>query len=212
MHRGLDPRRLGRAVLIAAVVASVYASPEASGVDRHTSAPAAAMAAGFTPSLAEPMPYRRVSKWMPAPGTPGSSPWVRASLAFVVTVCFDDVEYSIACRESGLLEAARRLEQIFIDNYTTRIAAGSLKVVFWVAVESQAQLRFLGEVEDRATAAATARLQSEHPSQFQQLRAWQDAANQEARSGQNWLHDWPGRTHQYQVGPSRRQLVQINGG
>ena len=59
------------------------------------------------------------------------NPLVTASLAFTVSVCLADVEFSIACWERGLAEATKRLEQIYLDNYVTRRAAGSLKVWFY---------------------------------------------------------------------------------
>src|SRR5271154_4230548 len=52
------------------------------------------------------------------------------SLTFVVSVCLADLEYSSACREGSLLEAAKRLEQIYLDVYAMRRAAGSLRIWF----------------------------------------------------------------------------------
>jgi hypothetical protein len=208
----LDPYGPIRVAAIAAIAATVYASPTAAGgVGRSASASAAAAATASNPNLAEPSLYRQISNRMLASGTGRISPWVRASLAFVVSVCLDDVGFSVACRERSLLEAARRLEQIFIDNYTTERATGSLRVWFPSTVESQEQLRFLHEAEDRAIEAATTKLQSGigNPPPYQQLRAWHDAASMEASSGRNWLHDWLARTHQYQVGPARHQLAHM---
>jgi len=66
-----------------------------------------------------------------------------ASLTFVVSVCLADLEYTSACREVSLLEATKRLEQIYLDGYAMRRAAGSLKVWFPPRVERSEQLRFL---------------------------------------------------------------------
>jgi len=204
-----------RIAAIATVAVTVYASPMSAGsLGRRVSTAvwAAAAVTAPGPKRAEPSLYRQIVNRM-LPSDRGSiTPVVRTSLAFVVSVCLADAEYSIACRERGVMEAAQRIEQIFAENYTTRRPTGSLKVVFWAEVDSQEQLRFLRDAEIRAIEAAAARLQSEHPSQYQQLGTWHDAARQEAFSGRNWLHDWSTRTHQYQVGPSRHQLVQINGG
>jgi len=145
------------------------------------------------------------------PQTGGFDLWVPASLSFVVTVCLGDVEYSIACRERSLLEAMQRLEQLFIDNYATGRAAGSLTVGFPPAVENQEQLRFLRDSEYRAIEAATEKLQHDvdHPPPAQQLRTWHDVARMEALSGWNWLHNWAATTHQYQVGPARHLLAHM---
>jgi hypothetical protein len=135
--------------------------------------------------------------------------WVPISLAFVVSVCLGEVEYSIACRERSLLEAARRIEQLFIDNYTTGRAAGSLTVGFPAGVENREQLRFLRESEYRAIEAAVAKLQHDvvPPPPAQQLRAWHDAARMEAMSGSNWSQNSAVGTHQYKIGPARHLLM-----
>lgn len=83
-----------------------------------------------------------------------------AAPAFVVSVCLADVEYSVACWERSSLEAARRLEQIFIDDYTTRTATGSLQIWFPLNAPQSEQRRFLREVEDRAIAAALRKMQA----------------------------------------------------
>lgn len=88
------------------------------------------------------------------------SPQVLAAPAFVVSVCLADVEYSIACRERSSLEAARRLEQLFLDDYTTRRTTGSLQVWFPLSTSQSEQLRFLREVENRAIAAAVRKMQA----------------------------------------------------
>lgn len=90
---------------------------------------------------------------------PGVPP-ARAAPAFVVSVCLADVEYSIACRERSSLEAARRLEQIFIDDYTTRRTTGSLQIWFPLNTSQSEQLQFLREVEDRAIEAAVRKMQA----------------------------------------------------
>src|SRR5579859_286702 len=74
---------------------------------------------------------------------------VTVSQEFNVTVCLADVEYSIACWERASLEAARRLEQICLDDYATGRAAGSLRVRFPLATEQSEQLRFLRDAEER---------------------------------------------------------------
>jgi hypothetical protein len=84
----------------------------------------------------------------------------RAAPAFMVSVCLADVEYSIACWERSSLEAARRLEQIFIEDYTTRRTTGSLQIWFALNTSQSEQLRFLREVEDRAIQAAVRKMQA----------------------------------------------------
>lgn len=87
-------------------------------------------------------------------------PRAQAAPAFVVSVCLADVEYSIACWERSSLEAARRLEQIFVDDYTTRHTTGSLQIWFPLNTSQSEQLRFLREVEDRAIEAAVRKMQA----------------------------------------------------
>ncbi len=56
-------------------------------------------------------------------------PMEEVSLTFTVSVCLADWEYSSACRERSLLEAAKRLEQIYLDVYAMRRTAGSLRIL-----------------------------------------------------------------------------------
>jgi hypothetical protein len=134
---------------------------------------------------------------------------IRAALAFVVTVCFDEVTYSSACRERSLMEAAQRLEQLFVDDYTTDQATGTLDIHFDLEVGSEEQLGFLRDAELRAIAAAAVRLQGaiDHPLTARQLRPWQDEATKEAREESNWQHNWSGRSHQYKAGRARKLLA-----
>lgn len=190
-----------RVAAIAAVATIVCVSPMA-----------AAAATASSLNIAEPSLDRLNSNRVLAAETGDISPLGRPPLAFVVSVCLGDMVYSLACRERSLLEAARRLEQLFINNYTTGRAAGSVKVSFPAAVENQEQLRFLREAEDRAIEAATAKLARDFnpPPPAQPLRAWHDAAKMEAFSGKNWLHSFAAGTHQYQVGPARHLLARLN--
>ena len=157
------------------------------------------------------------------------SPLEEASLTFTVSVCLADWEYLIACRERGLLEAAKRLEQIYLDVYTMRRAAGSLRIWFPPHVERSEQLWFLRQVEDLAIAATAKKLQnggideSATPQMSSQgaygddaasdqqsppqVRKWREDATMEARNGTNWAHDWSSRTHSYQTGMALRELV-----
>jgi hypothetical protein len=194
-----DPDALIRIAVIAAVTAMVYARPieagDGNGAGRLASTPALAAAIAASRNIANPPLYRLASNRVAAPGIGAIGPLVRASLAFNVTVCLDDVEYSIACRERSLLEAARRLEQIFIDDYTQGRVAGSLTVVFPLAVERPEQLQFLREAENRAIAAANTKLQSELDrltasaataiEQSRQLAVEQSRANATDPSGAN---------------------------
>ena len=155
---------------------------------------------------------------------------VTVSLEFSVTVCLADVEYSIACWERASLEAARRLEQIYLDGYATGRAAGSLRVRFPLATEQSEQLRFLREAEERAIKTVAAKLHGEgerspptsetNPAeqygaqqsaipQLQQLQRWREAADLEARRGTNWMHEWSSRSHAYQIGPALKELAHI---
>ena len=88
------------------------------------------------------------------------SPSAPAAPAFVVSVCLADVDYSIACRERSSLEAARRLEQIFLDDYTTRRTVGSLQIWFPLTTPQSDQRQFLREVENRAIEAAVRKMQA----------------------------------------------------
>lgn len=140
-----------------------------------------------------------------------ANPFLRVSLTFVVTICLDEIEYSIACRSRGLLEVQHRIEQILLDNYNNGDTTGDLRVGFWVEVGDDDQVRFLREVEIRAIEAVTSKLQTIHPGSYQLILAWHDAAHLEAVVGRNWRHNWSERTHQYQSGPSRYQLAHIRG-
>ena len=91
------------------------------------------------------------------------NPLEEASLTFTVSVCLADWEYSSACRERSLLEAAKRLEQIYLDVYAMRRAAGSLRIWFPPHVERSEQLWFLRQVEDLAIAAMAKKLQNGGP-------------------------------------------------
>ena len=155
-----------------------------------------------------------------------------ASLTFVVSVCLDDFEYAIGCRERSSLEAAHRLEQIYLDDYATGSPAGTLRVWFAVKAEPSEQLTFLREVENRAIAGAFRRLKEdaeqraaatadtagtsgaseEAAQQFtQEIQRWNDDASAEARAGTNWSHDWSARSHTYNPGEALRDLARIGG-
>ena len=154
---------------------------------------------------------------------------VSVALTFSVSVCLDDFEYSIACRERSSLEAAHRLEQIFLDDYATGNPAGSLRIWFAVKAEPSEQATFLLETENRAieavfrklkedaaqrTAAAAASAASGGGADTarelaQDLQRWYDEAGVEARAGKNWSHDWGGRSHTYKPGQALRDLARI---
>lgn len=170
---------------------------------------------------------------LPVPRADSHRPLVRASLAFVVSVCLADVEYSIACRESSSFEAAKRLEQVYLDAYATKRATGSLQIWFPLATEQSEQLRFLREVEDRAIESVVRKLrrdagystgptgnfsspadelQDTVQQRAEQLEKWREDATLEARKGTNWSHDWASRTHAYRTGPTLDQLVHLSRG
>jgi hypothetical protein len=175
----------------------------------------------------------RISIFLPSPiplvRAGNGNPLLTTSLAFSVSVCLADVEYSIACWERGSAEAAKRLEQIYLDDYVTRRAAGSLKVWFPLATEQNEQLRFLREAEERAIKTVAAKLQAEgdqwiasqmnSPEEYgqqapirrrtQQVQKWREDASVEARKGTNWSHDWSSKTHSYQVGLALQELAHI---
>ena len=152
-----------------------------------------------------------------------------ASLTFTVSVCLADWVYSSACRERSLLEAAKRLEQIYLDVYAMRRAAGSLRIWFPPHVEQSEQLLFLRQIEDLAIAAMVRKLQNGEADESAapemdlrgsygddtasdqqsspQVRKWREDATMEARNGTNWTHDWSSRTHAYQTGMALRELV-----
>jgi hypothetical protein len=152
------------------------------------------------------------------------------ALTFAVSVCLDDFEYSIACRERSSLEAARRLEQIYLDDYKMGNPAGSLRIWFAVKALPSEQSNFLREVENRAIEAVfrklgeevTARKAAAGPSaaggggaadaarEFAQaVQRWHDEAGVEARTGINWSHDWGARSHTYKPGQALRDLARI---
>jgi hypothetical protein len=160
----------------------------------------------------------------------GRAVTVPVSLTFMVSVCLADFEYSIGCRERSSLEAAHRLEQIFLDDYATGSAAGTLGIWFAVKAEPSEQTSFLHEVENRAiesvfrklkedadqrvaAAAGSADAQggaAETAREFaQDIQRWHDDAGAEARSGVNWSHNWAGRSHTYKPGQALRDLARI---
>ena len=176
-----------------------------------------------------PMQPRKILNRLPSPGLQfyNDHPLFNVSVTFVVSVCLADFEYSTACRERSLLEAVKRLEQIYLDDYAMRRAAGSLRVWFPQGVQRQEQLRFLREVEDRAIAAIAKKLQDEvdqsaasqtnssglnnqQEGWAEQVKKWREDASMEARNGTNWSHDWSSRTHLYQTGMALRELIEIS--
>ncbi|MBV9686646.1 MAG: hypothetical protein JO096_05490 [Alphaproteobacteria bacterium] len=153
-----------------------------------------------------------------------------ASLTFAVSVCLDDFEYSIACRQRSSLEAAHRLEQIYLDDYATGSPAGSLRIWFAVKAEPGEQANFLREVENRAVEAAFRKLKEDAAQRaaaaapsaavggaaadtarefVQAVQRWHDEAGGEARTGINWSHDWSARSHTYKPGQALRDLARI---
>jgi hypothetical protein len=138
--------------------------------------PAGSLALGVTAAVADPLQGRSrqtsraglISTALPSaiPRVGNGSPLLRASLAFTVSVCLADVEYSIACWERGLLEATKRLEQIYLDDFTTRKVAGSLKIWFPLVTDRNEQLRFLREAEERSIKNAVVKLQAESDRQI----------------------------------------------
>ena len=208
--------RIWCAVAVALTLRALGSAEAAQG-DRHE----ISRANRISIILRSPTPLLRVGN---------GNPLVTASLAFSVSVCLADVEYSVACWERGLAEAAKRLEQIYLDDYVTRRAAGSLKVWFPLATEQSEQLRFLREAEERAIKTVAAKLQAEgdqgiasqmdSPEEYggrqapiqrrtQQVQKWREDASIEARKGTNWSHDWSSKTHSYQVGLALQELTHI---
>src|SRR5271169_5490765 len=122
----------------------------------------AAVAAVLVENFSQPWHFSEISNRPPSfiPLFDYHNPSEEASLTFVVSVCLADLEYSSACREVSLVEAAKRLEQIYVDVYAMRRAAGSLRVWFPPRVERSEQLWFLREVEDRAIVATAKKLQN----------------------------------------------------
>ena len=213
---GLRLMRIWCTVAVALMLC-VLGSAEAAQGERHETWRSNRISI-FLPS---PVPQPRVGK---------GDPLVTTSLAFSVSVCLADVEYSIACWERGLAEAAKRLEQIYLDDYVTRRAAGSLKVWFALATEQSEQLRFLREAEERAIKTVAIKLQAEadqwiasqmnSPDEYggqqalirrrtQLVQKWREDASVEARKGTNWSHDWSSKTHSYQVGLALQELTHI---
>jgi hypothetical protein len=147
----------------------------------------------------------------------GSVTAVPTSLTFTVSVCLDDFEYSIACRERSSLEAAHRLEQIYLNVYATGTPSGSLRIWFAVKAEASEQTNFLRQVENRAIEAAFRKVQedaahraAEAALQFaRDTQRWHDEADAEARTGINWSHDWSARSHTYKPGQALRDLARI---
>lgn len=216
----LDPSKLTGIGGIIVVAVTLCASPSTAGGRREAEpcAPAGASAdaraaiahvAGL--DFAKLALYRPIlnAAFAPLPRLGHSKiPLTRASLVFVVSVCLGDVEYSIACRQRSLLEAALRLEQIYLDDYTNKRVAGSLTIWFPLKIAKQDQLLFLRDVEDVAIKAVVAKLQSTANSA--QLQSWRDAATREARAGSNWLHDWSARSHRYRPGQALYQLAHLS--
>lgn len=194
----------------------------------------AAQGEQYEPSFSSPMPIP-----LSSPPVRNGNLLVPISLAFTVSVCFADVEYSIACRERGLAEAAKRLEQIYLDDYANGRAEGSLKVWFPLKTEQSEQLRFLREAEERAIKTVAVKLQAggdqritsqmnspginspeasppqEHSGpeslvrQRTQVQKWQEDATVEARKGTNWSHDWSSKTHSYKLGQALHELAHL---
>jgi hypothetical protein len=123
------------------------------------------------------------------------------------------------------LEAARRLEQIYLDDYATGNPAGNLRIWFAVKAEPREQTTFLLEVENRAVEAVFRKLKedaSHHESAaaggggadaarefVQDIERWHDEAGSKARTGINWPHDWGARPHAYKPGQASRELARI---
>ena len=160
----------------------------------------------------------------------GKGAVVPAALTFMVSVCLDDFEYSIACRERSSLEAAHRLEQIYLDDYATGSPAGSLRIWFAVKAEPSEQTNFLREVENRAVEAVFRKLREDAAHRMaaaaasiasgggaadaareftQDIQRWHDEASVEARTGINWSHDWGARSHSYKPGQALGDLARI---
>jgi hypothetical protein len=188
---------------------------------------ALAGAYGLLPSSAE-----AEARYAPPPAVlaSGNVAAIPVALTFMVSVCLDDFEYSIACRERSSLEAARRLEQIYLDDYATGIPAGSLRIWFAVKAEPSEQTNFLREVENRAIEAVFRKMRDEAAHQAaaasasadrgegaaeaarefaQAIQRWRDEASVEAHTGINWSHDWSARSHSYKPGQALRDLARI---
>lgn len=188
---------------------------------------ALAGAYGLSPSSAE-----AEARYAPPPAllASGNVTAIPAALTFTVSVCLDDFEYSIACRQRSSLEAARRLEQIYLDDYATGSPAGSLRIWFAVKAEPSEQTIFLREVENRAVEAVFRKLREDAAHRTagavasttsggdaadavreftQDIQRWHNEASVEARTGINWLHDSGARSHSYKPGQALRDLTRI---
>jgi hypothetical protein len=188
---------------------------------------ALAGAYGLSPSSAE-----AEARYAPPPAllASGNVVAIPAALTFTVSVCLDDFEYSIACRQRSSLEAARRLEQIYLDDYATGSPAGSLRIWFAVKAEPSEQTNFLREVENRAVEAVFRKLREDAAHRMaaaaastasgggaadaareftQDIQRWHDEASVEAHTGINWSHDWGARSHSYKPGQALRDLARI---
>jgi len=148
-----------------------------------------------------------------------------AALTFSVSVCLDDFEYAIACRERSSLEAARRVEQMYLDDYATGSPAGSLRIWFAVKAEPREQTTFLLEVENRAIEAVFRKLKDDASHRAfgatgggaadaarefaRDIERWLVEAGSEARTAINWSHDWGARSHAYKPGQALRELARI---
>jgi hypothetical protein len=183
------------------------------------------------PGPADPLRIgRRLAIIALAAAAAGHVAVVSAALTFRVSVCLDDFEYSIACRERSSLEAAHRLEEIYLDDYATGNPAGSLRVWFAVKAEPSEQSNFLHEVENRAVEAVFRKLKEEAAHRTatatasaasasgaadaarkfaQDIQHWYDEAGVEARTLINWSHDWSARSHTYKPGQALHDLARI---
>ena len=178
------------------------------------------------PEPADPLLIaRRLVSIALAAAVVGCNVTAHAALTFSVSVCLDDFEYAIACRERSSLEAARRLEQIYLDDYATGSPAGSLRIWFAVKAEPREQTTFLLEVENRAIEAVFRKLKEDASHRAsgatgggaadaarefaQDIERWHDEAGSEARTGINWSHDWGARSHTYKPGQALRELARI---
>jgi hypothetical protein len=195
------------------------------------------LAGGLALMLAAALPFRpppmlaaETTRFaVPPAAATGDGSVAGVALTFQVSVCLDDFEYSIACRERSSLEAAHRLEQIFFDDFTTGIPGGMLRIWFAVKAEPSEQENFLREVEVRAIEAAYRKFKEkadqwtaaagapdtpittvEAAQKFaQDIERWHNDAGGEARSGSNWLHEWSARSHSYKAGPALHDLARI---
>ena len=188
---------------------------------------ALAAATSVLPPVGETQP--RIAAPTPTAIAGGDANDLPVSLTFTVSVCLADFEYSIGCRERSSLEAAHRLEQVFLDDYATGSAAGTLRIWFAVKAEPSEQTSFLHEVENRAIEGVFRKLKEDADQRVaaagsgvrqsdaaaagrefaQDIQRWHDDAGAEARSGVDWSHDWAGRSHTYKPGQALRDLARI---